>query len=55
MEEAQIIDTLEEDGFKRYMHFYNFPPYSVGETRPCVAPAGAKSVTVHWRNVPCAP
>jgi len=38
MEEAQIIDTLEEDGFKRYMHFYNFPPYSVGETRPLRGP-----------------
>ncbi len=32
--DAQKIDTLdEEDEDKRYMHFYNFPPYSVGETR----------------------
>ncbi len=23
---------------KRYMHYYNFPPYSVGETRPMRAP-----------------
>jgi polyribonucleotide nucleotidyltransferase len=32
--DAQIMDTLdvdEED--KRFMHFYNFPPYSVGEVR----------------------
>ena len=29
---AQWIDTLEEDTKKRYMHHYNFPPYSTGET-----------------------
>jgi polyribonucleotide nucleotidyltransferase len=38
LEDAQIIDTVEEDGVKRYMHFYNFPPFSVGETRPLRAP-----------------
>lgn len=33
--DAQMMDTLdEEEGDKRYMHFYNFPPYSVGEVRP---------------------
>ncbi len=32
-DDAQLIDTIEtQDGSKRYMHFYNFPPYSVGET-----------------------
>lgn len=31
---AQIIDTMSEDAVKRYMHHYNFPPYSVGEVRP---------------------
>ena len=32
-EDAQIIDTIEsQDGKKRYMHHYNFPPFSVGET-----------------------
>jgi polyribonucleotide nucleotidyltransferase len=32
--EAQMMDTLdEEEEDKRYMHFYNFPPYSVGEVR----------------------
>ena len=30
--QAQWIDTLEEDTKKRYMHHYNFPPYSTGET-----------------------
>ncbi len=34
LEDSQIVDTLEEDGEKRFMHFYNFPPYSVGEVRP---------------------
>ncbi|MEI7819191.1 MAG: polyribonucleotide nucleotidyltransferase [bacterium] len=31
---AQMIDTMEEDSIKRYMHHYNFPPYSTGEARP---------------------
>lgn len=31
---AQMIDTMEEDTTKRYMHHYNFPPYSTGEVRP---------------------
>ena len=37
-DDAQIIDTLEEDGERTYMHFYNFPPYSVGECRPMRGP-----------------
>ena len=31
---AQIIDTMDNDETKRYMHHYNFPPYSTGEARP---------------------
>ncbi|MAZ30101.1 polyribonucleotide nucleotidyltransferase [bacterium] len=32
-EAAQRIDTMEtQEGAKRYMHHYNFPPFSVGET-----------------------
>jgi polyribonucleotide nucleotidyltransferase len=31
---AMIVDTMDEDTTKRYMHFYNFPPFSVGEVRP---------------------
>lgn len=31
--EEQWIDTLEESSKKRYMHHYNFPPYSVNEIR----------------------
>ena len=28
----QQLDTISPDEFRRYMHHYNFPPYSVGET-----------------------
>ncbi len=31
---AQIIDTMDIDKEKRYIHYYNFPPYSVGDVRP---------------------
>lgn len=32
-EAAQLIDTMEtQEGAKRYIHHYNFPPFSVGET-----------------------
>lgn len=31
---AQIVDTMDEDTVKRYMHHYNFPPFSTGEARP---------------------
>lgn len=34
LQEAQILDALSEEESKRYMHFYNFPPFSVGEVRP---------------------
>ncbi|MBP6963309.1 MAG: polyribonucleotide nucleotidyltransferase [Armatimonadetes bacterium] len=33
LDDAQMVDTLEEDGYKRYMHFYNFLPFSTGETK----------------------
>jgi len=35
---AQVIDTMEVDEKKRYMHHYSFPPFSVGETRPLRGP-----------------
>ncbi len=32
-DDALLVDTIEsQDSKKRYMHYYNFPPYSVGET-----------------------
>ncbi|MCR3956065.1 MAG: polyribonucleotide nucleotidyltransferase [Gudongella sp.] len=36
--DVQIIDGLGDDESKRYMHHYNFPAYSVGETRPMRGP-----------------
>ena len=36
--DAQITDDLHPDEEKRYLHHYNFPPYSVGETRPMRSP-----------------
>ncbi len=36
--DEQRIDVLLDSGNKRYMHYYNFPPYSVGETRPMRGP-----------------
>ena len=32
--EEQMLDGLDEEETKRYMHQYNFPSYSVGEARP---------------------
>lgn len=31
--DVQLLDNLTDEEFKRYMHHYNFPPFSVGETR----------------------
>jgi polyribonucleotide nucleotidyltransferase len=36
--EEQILDGLGIEESKRYLHHYNFPPYSVGETRPIRGP-----------------
>ncbi len=36
--DAQFLDGIDEDVEKRYMHQYNFPSYSVGETRPSRGP-----------------
>ena len=39
LSEAQRLDGLDEtETTKRYMHHYNFPSYSVGETRPSRGP-----------------
>jgi len=32
--EEQVIETMEEETTKRFMHHYNFPPFSTGEVRP---------------------
>ncbi len=36
--DEQVIDTMEVDTKKRYIHHYNFPPFSVGEVRPMRGP-----------------
>ncbi len=36
--DVQKLDGLDEEEAKRYMHHYNFPSYSVGETRPSRGP-----------------
>jgi polyribonucleotide nucleotidyltransferase len=36
--DAQDLDDLHPDTEKRYLHHYNFPPYSVGEARPMRSP-----------------
>ncbi|HHT63354.1 MAG TPA: polyribonucleotide nucleotidyltransferase, partial [Clostridia bacterium] len=36
--DEQILDGLGIEESKRYMHHYNFPPYSVGEARPIRGP-----------------
>ncbi|KGM97722.1 polyribonucleotide nucleotidyltransferase [Clostridium novyi A str. 4552] len=36
--EGQVLDGIEEETSKRYMHHYNFPSYSVGEVRPLRGP-----------------
>ncbi|MBT9164118.1 MAG: Polyribonucleotide nucleotidyltransferase [candidate division WS2 bacterium] len=38
IQDVQYIDGLGMDEYKRYMHHYNFPPYSVGESRPMRGP-----------------
>ncbi|MDB9313239.1 polyribonucleotide nucleotidyltransferase [Spirulina sp. CS-785/01] len=36
--DAQELDDLNPESEKRYLHHYNFPPYSVGETKPMRSP-----------------
>jgi polyribonucleotide nucleotidyltransferase len=36
--EVQKLEGLDDDVFKRYMHHYNFPGYSTGETKPLRSP-----------------
>lgn len=38
LREAQTLDGLGTELTKRYIHHYNFPPYSVGETKPLRGP-----------------
>ncbi|MFA6551753.1 MAG: polyribonucleotide nucleotidyltransferase, partial [Patescibacteria group bacterium] len=37
--DEQSLESLEGKSTKRYMHHYNFPPYSVGEVKPNTSPS----------------
>ena len=52
LSEAQRIDGLDEfETSKRYMHHYNFPSYSVGETKPILEDRDVvRSVMVHLQR-----
>ena len=45
--DEQRVDGLAPQYFKRYMHYYNFPPYSVGEVRPMRGP-GRREIGHGW-------
>ena len=52
LSEAQRLDGLDEaETTKRYMHHYNFPSYSVGETRPSRGPDVVRSDMERWLSV----
>lgn len=36
--DQQLLDGIDDEETKRYMHHYNFPSYSVGETKPSRGP-----------------
>lgn len=36
--DAQVIDGMLDEYEKKYIHHYNFPPYSVGDTKPLRSP-----------------
>ena len=36
--EQQMLDGIDDEEYKRYMHHYNMPSYSVGETKPSRGP-----------------
>jgi len=38
-DEGQLVEGLYEEEIKHYMHYYNFPPFSVGEVRPLRGPS----------------
>ena len=58
LSEAQTLDGLGVELTKRYIHHYNFPPYSVGETKPLRSPGrreighGALAERALWPVIP---
>ncbi|GAK38458.1 polyribonucleotide nucleotidyltransferase [Paenibacillus urinalis] len=41
--DVQILDGIDPEETKRFMHHYNFPPFSVGEARP-LRPPGRREI-----------
>ena len=54
--DSQMLDGIDEETEKRYIHQYNFPSYSVGETRPSRGP-GRREIGhgALAENAPCVP
>jgi polyribonucleotide nucleotidyltransferase len=49
----QQIDSLGPESHKRYLHHYNFPPYSTGETGRVGSPSAARSATARSPSGRC--
>ena len=51
LSESQRLDGIDDmETSKRYMHHYNFPSYSVGETKPSRGPDVARFVDRAWQK-----
>src|SRR5699024_7267696 len=48
--DSQLMDDLTDEQTKRYIHHYNFPPYSVGEARAPRSP-GRREIRSEERRV----
>ena len=55
MSDMQMLDGLWDEESKRYIHHYNFPPYSVGETGRMRVPDAGRSATERLPSVHCCP
>ena len=54
LSDAQRLDGLDEnETSKRYMHHYNFPSYSVGETKRAADRDAARLATELWQSARC--
>ena len=53
MSDAQLLDGLDEQTEKRYIHHYNFPSYSVGETKPLSLMAAGVPIKAPVAGISC--
>ena len=51
-QDAQLIEGMEVQMTKHFMHHYNFPPFSVGETGRMGSPGEEKSGMAPWWREP---